>query len=142
MKKLLPLLSLCFTLTAQSQQFDLACIGEGPNTTDQNIKIIYEPDKKEVFKDGESLNNIYPNIRATSSLLSLTVDDSIIKFSYAFDMVDEHSDTGNFVSIHSYQINRATGLMEISAKIVGDEDRILQKTPNPKLKCSKRKNKF
>lgn len=64
MKRLLLLLFVCFTLPANSQQFDLACVGEGQNTNDQNIKIIYEPNKKEVFKDGKSLNNIYPDIRA------------------------------------------------------------------------------
>ena len=140
MKKLL-FTFIFFISTVNSQQFDLECVGEG-HTIDQNIKIIYEPNKKEVFRNGESLDNIFPDLKATQTLLSLNVDDHLIEFLYMYDMVDKYSETGRFASVHTHKINRATGLMEIRAKIVDDEDGILQKLSPTKMKCSKRQNEF
>ena len=140
MKKLLLILLIPISLNAEV--FDLECVSIDPKFNySETLKIVYEPNYKDVIKDGKSLIDDYsPSINATQRLQSLTVDNDYIKFQYSFTMRNDQ--LGDAHGIHMREISRATGLMKIDAYGTGLIYDQLKTEFQPKYKCSKRKNEF
>ena len=142
MKHLIKISLILFSVNALAETFDLECISIDPSfNRSETLKIINEPNFKDVIQDGKSLLNHYsPSINATQKLLSLTVDDNYIKFEYSFDM--ENDQFGKVSGIHKREISRASGLMTINAHGSGAYYEQMKPQFEPQYKCSKRKNEF